>query len=71
MSLEDFIALFDRNINLILKFSMRFTSVSIIGHSIGGILARYYVKFNEKMHIRKVSLLITIASPYYEILHSL
>ncbi len=67
-SREDFLELIDDVINTILSVVNSFNSVSIIGHSIGGILTRYYAKLNEFHNIRKISLLITIASPYYEIM---
>lgn len=67
-SLSEILDFFDAFIDIILELTDEFTLVSIISHSIGGVLARHYVKYNERNNIRKVSLLITIASPYYETL---
>lgn len=70
-SLAYFMNLLDEGISSILELVSDSPSVSIISHSIGGIIARYYVKYNEKFNGSKVSFLMTIASPYYEIYTSL
>lgn len=55
---------FDVIIKTILDFIALFKSVILIGHSLGGIVARNYVKHIEKRNSSNVSLLITFAAPY-------
>ena len=71
INVHDVYTLFDSVINTILSFIPNFNKVIIIGHSVGGIMGRYYIKHNEMANTPKVSMLIALASPHYGLLHSL
>lgn len=69
--IESFYLLLDNTITSILSFLHIFESVTLIGHSLGGIYARYYVKHNENRNKNNVSLLITMGAPHYGMFKSL
>ncbi len=71
VNIEKFYDLLDSTINSILSFLDIFNTVTLIGHSLGGIFARYYIKHNEKREKSNVSMLITIASPHHGMMKSL
>ena len=55
----------DKVIRTLLSFISIFKTVTLIGHSLGGTIARNYLKHVEKTHICTVSLLITLATPHH------
>ena len=65
INLESMFERFEKSISTILSFLSIFNSVVLIGHSLGGTLARYYVKHAQKANSSNVSLLITLATPHY------
>lgn len=64
-NLQEMFEILDASIKSILTSLYMFSSVTLIGHSLGGILARNYVKHTEMVQSASVSLLITLATPHY------
>ena len=60
----------DEAIDTVLSFLTCYKSVTLVGHSVGGLLARNYVKHSENCNNLKVSLVITLASPHYGVLQT-
>ena len=69
-NIEEFHLLLDSTIEMILSFLNIYKTVTLIGHSLGGIFARYYVKHKTMKKKSNVSILITLAAPHYGILKS-
>ena len=56
----------ESSVDLILDSLKDFKSIILIGHSMGGVLSRYYIKRKEKLHQQSnVSIMITLATPHY------
>lgn len=71
INLDEVYDIFDSAINAILSFVPIFDAVVLIGHSVGGVMGRYYIKQRELNNKLNVHLFIALASPYYGLLHTI
>ncbi len=63
---KDYFKLFENAIAYILSSLKIFQKIILIGHSMGGILSRYYIKQKEKIGANhRISMLITLGTPQY------
>ena len=63
---DQYYNMFESAIRLILRSQNKFNKINLIGHSMGGILSRYYIKQREKLGKKpNISLLVTLATPQY------
>ncbi len=71
LGLESLYDQLDSVINKVQSILPDCSSIAIIGHSLGGIIARYYLKHTGHQKKTHIALCITLASPHYGLLKSL